>query len=216
MREFALEGSAPVAWLRVLLTIACVLSLQGCIYFRKSPPKEPEAPGISEKSGYLIGPGDQLQVFVWRNNDLTVTQPVRPDGRISIPLLQDVPAAGRTPEQLAADVTKSLSEYVEDPQVTVIVLNAVGSSETNIRVVGASAQPRLVPYQFGITLLDAMVDAGGLTEFADGNRASLVRNVGGKRKRFHVRLASLLKRGDLSANVQLAPGDLIVIPERLY
>ena len=189
-------------------------SLASCSYFYAKPPAVTADAQVS--APYLIGPGDQIQISVWKNADLSVSAPVRPDGMISIPLLHDVRASGRTAEQLGAVIAEGLSKFVHDPQVTVIVSNPSPRSQTSVKIVGEAAQPRVIAYFEGMTLLDAMADAGGLTDFADGNRAFLVRSINGKRQKFHLRISSLIKRGDLSANIQLAPGDTIVIPERLY
>lgn len=142
--------------------------------------------------------------------------PVRPDGRISVPLLQDVQAEGRTPKQLGSMIATNLKEFVQEPEVTVIVQASAGRSERSIRIIGEAIAPKIIPYYVGITLIDAMTDAGGLTDFADGDRAFLVRAVDGKRKKFHLRVGSLIKGGNLAANIELAPGDAIVIPQRWY
>jgi len=200
---------------RSIALLLLVGSLSGCAYFYAKPPMTVVAQS-SQPLEYVIGAGDQLQVFVWRNQDLTVTVPVRPDGRISVPLLGDVMAAGRTAEQLRAAVEKDLSQYIQQPRVTVIVLSAAGQSQTSIRIVGEALQPKVLPYYTGMTLMDAMAAAGGLTDFADGNRAYLIRTVNGKRSRYHLRIASLLRGGNMDANIELAPSDTIVIPQRWY
>lgn len=199
---------------RIFLAMLLTWSLAACSYFYARPPAVVADPQVS--TPYVIGPGDQIQVSVWKNTDLSIAAPVRPDGMISIPLLHDVRASGRTSEQLSAVIADGLSKFVHDPQVTVIVTVPSPRSQTSVKIVGEAAQPRVVAYFTGMTLLDAVAEAGGLTEYADGNRAFLVRNVNGKQQKFHLRIGSLVKRGDLSANIQLAPGDTIVIPERLY
>ncbi|MFZ1991445.1 MAG: XrtA/PEP-CTERM system exopolysaccharide export protein, partial [Alphaproteobacteria bacterium] len=191
----------------ILVFLLLAGSLSGCAYFYAKPPAVVEESASASPIQYQIGSGDQLQVFVWRNPDLTVTVPVRPDGRISVPLLGDVQASGKTATQLAADISKALGQYVREPQVTVIVQSTVGRTESNIRILGEALQPKVVPFFAGMTLLDAIADAGGLTEFADGNRAYLIRTVNGHRKKFHLRIASLVKSGDMGANIQLAPND---------
>ncbi len=165
---------------------------------------------------YVIGPGDSLTIFVWRNPELTRSVPVRPDGKISVPLVEDLVASGKTATQLAREVEEVLSTYVKDPLVTVIVGGFVGVFDTQIRVVGEAAQPRSLPYSARMTMLDVMIAVGGLTEFADGNKARLVRTVDGKRHEAIVRLNDLIKDGDISANVPVAPGDVIIIPEAWF
>ena len=164
---------------------------------------------------YRIGPGDTLNIFVWRNPDLTANVPVRPDGRISVPLLEDVVASGKTPTDLAREIESSLGRYVKSPLVTVIVTNFVGPYTEQVRVVGAATAPRAISYRANMTLLDAMIEVGGLNEFAGGNRSTLVRKVDGKQKQYRVRIGDLIKDGDISANVNLLPGDVIIIPESI-
>ncbi len=166
---------------------------------------------------YLIGPGDNLQVFVWRNPEISVTVPVRPDGKISTPLVEDMAAVGKTPTQLARDVEKVLAKYIRTPVVTVIVTTFVGTFGEQIRVVGQAAQPRALAYRDRLTLLDVMIEVGGLGEFAAGNRAKLVRRTtGGEQTVYRVRLEDLLKKGDISANVPMRPGDIVIIPESRF
>lgn len=171
----------------------------------------------SGKYEYTIAPGDQLNIFVWRNEELSVNGiPVRPDGSISSPLVEDMSASGKTPTQLAKDIEQVLSEVVQNPFVTVTVTNFRAGYNQQVRVVGEAAIPSALPYQTDMTLLDVMIAVGGLTEFAAGNRASIVRNVGGEKKQFQVRLHDLLKDGDMSANVAVYPGDIIIIPESFF
>ncbi len=165
---------------------------------------------------YLIGPGDEVEIIVWQTPDLSVVVSVRPDGRFSMPLIDDLPAAGSTPTQLARVIEDRLREFVQDPLVTVILTEFVGQVGEQIQVVGEAAEPRTIPYRANITALDAMIAAGGLTEFAAGNRATLVRVVDGQSKRFRVRLEDLLEDGDVSANVIMLPGDILVIPESFF
>lgn len=191
--------------------------LSGCAFWLDKAPNGPKAPEIySSAAEYLIGPGDSLQVFVWRSAELTVTVPVRPDGRFSMPLLQDVQAAGKTPSQVADEVKRGLGDYVRDPMVTVIVQTVQGAGQGNVAVIGEAATPKSIAYRAGLTLLDVMIDVGGLTQFANGNDARLVRLVGGRPKEFRLRVADLMKGGDTTANVELAPGDVIRIPERWF
>ena len=175
-----------------------------------------KAQPASEVARYIIGPGDQLQVSVWHNPELSTTVPVRPDGRISTPLVTDVVAAGRTPEDLGHDIETRLKKYVADPIVTVIVSSFVGPYSQQVRIVGAAAQPKAIPYLAHMSVLDAMIASGGLTPFASGNRAKLIRKVNGRDVSTTLRLSDLLKDGDLSANTELQPGDTIIIPQSFF
>lgn len=174
------------------------------------------APAKVEQSEYRIGPGDTLQVFVWNQPELTVTVPVRPDGMISTPLIAGVPAEGKTATQLAKDLEVALSEFVRNPTVSVMVTGFVGAYADQIRVVGQAAKPQSLPYRANMTVLDVMIAVGGLAEFAAGNRAVLVREEGGQQLRIPVRLRDLLDKGDISANVPLRPGDVLIIPESRF
>ncbi len=165
---------------------------------------------------YLIGPGDSLNIFVWRNPDLSTSVPVRPDGRITIPLVEDLQASGKTPTQLARDIEKALAKYVKDPLVTVMVTGFVGPYSQQIRVVGEATRPQALPYRDRMTLLDVMIAVGGLTEFAAGNRARLIRIVDGEQQVMELRLDDLLKDGDISANIPMLPGDTLIIPESWF
>jgi len=165
---------------------------------------------------YIIGPGDQLEIFVWRNPDLSQSVPVRPDGKISVPLVEDLPAADKTATQLARDIERALSKFVRDPLVTVIVSGFQGVYQTQVRVIGQAAQPQALPYRDNMTLLDVMIAVGGLTQFAAGNRSTLVRTVDGQTTQATVRLEDLIRDGDISANAPVAPGDIIIIPEAWF
>lgn len=172
------------------------------------------APQQAER--YIIGPGDSLNIFVRENPNLTTTVPVRPDGRISIPLVQSIVAAGKTPEQLAGNLEKSLSRYIRSPQVTVIVKSFVGAYSQQVRVVGQATTPKAVPYRSGMTLLDVMIDVGGLTKFASGNSAKIVRHLpDGKEQTIPVRLGDLMN-GAIKNNVVMRPGDILIIPESYF
>ena len=164
---------------------------------------------------YIIGPGDTLSVFVWRNPDLSVKVPVRPDGKISTPLVEDMVAVGKTPAQLARDIEKVLSEYVKQPQVNIIVENPV-SAYNQVRLVGQVVKPAAVAYHEGMTVLDAVLQVGGLSPYAAGNRAKIVRKVNGKETNIKVRLDDIIKKGELKYNVPLRPGDVIVVPESFF
>ena len=165
---------------------------------------------------YIIGPGDSIQLFVWGNPDLSTVVPVRPDGRITTPLIEDIQASGKTPTQLARVMEKELQRFVKNPVVTVIVTGFVGRYSEQIRVVGEAAKPQAIPYTEHMSLLDVMIAVGGLTEFASGNKASIVRKTKGKQKQFNVRLDDLLKDGDISANMEVKPGDILIIPEAWF
>jgi len=177
-------------------------------------PMQPQAQ--AEQSEYKIGPGDTLQVFVWNQPELTVTVPVRPDGMISTPLISGVPAAGKTPPQLAKDLEVALAEFVRNPTVSVMVTSFVGTYADQIRVVGQAAKPQALAYNANMTLLDVMIAVGGLAEFAAGNRAVIVRQEGDKQTRMPVRISDLIDDGDISANVPMRPGDVLIIPESRF
>lgn len=165
---------------------------------------------------YRIGPGDSLQIFVWGHQDLNVTVPVRPDGMISTPLVDNVKAEGKTAGELAKALEAALQEYVRGPKVNVLVTGFVGALSDQVRVVGQAAQPRALPYRAGMTVLDVMIAVGGLSNFAAGNRAVIVRREGDKQVRIPLRLADLLNDGDIAANVAIRPGDVIIIPESRF
>jgi polysaccharide export outer membrane protein len=201
------------------ITAAAILAITaGCAGTDASflAPVTPPADAVSVDD-YVIGPGDALNVFVWRNEDLTTEVQVRPDGKISIPLVDDLQAVGKTPSQLATDIEAVLAEFIRTPDVTVIVNGfGIGAYGNQIRVVGAGAgQPQAIPYRQGLTLLDVMIEVG-LAEFAAGDRAKLVRRVGGELTETGVRLNRLVNRGDLSQNLSLLPGDVLIIPESRF
>jgi polysaccharide export outer membrane protein len=176
-----------------------------------------DAAAAEEQSAYIIGPNDSLNIFVWRQPELTTPVIVRPDGKISVPLIEDLQAAGRTPTELSQDITRVLSEYIQDPKVTVIVTNFVGPFERQIRVVGEATQPAAIPFRRNMTILDVMIAVGGLTEFAAGNRAVIVRKGrDGQEQTFRVRLDDLLRDGDVGANTPVFPGDVIIIPQSWF
>jgi polysaccharide biosynthesis/export protein len=172
--------------------------------------------GAATTGSYRIGPGDTLKVFVWGNPALSDEVPVRPDGRISIPLLEDVEAADRTPSELSREIEQKLSAFVADPLVTVIVTEFVGPFSEQVRVVGEALEPQAIPYRDDMTMLDVMIEVGGLTEFAAGNRATLVRIADGKEQQYRVRLDDLVRDGDITANVAMRPGDVVIIPETFF
>jgi polysaccharide export outer membrane protein len=196
------------------ITRSILVSLLIAGFGLSGPLAAQEAPGGDD--GYLIGPGDTLNVFVWRQEELSSQVPVRPDGRISTPLVEDMPAVGKTPTQLATDIEEVLSEYIRSPQVTIIVEQFVGTFNAQIRVLGQAVNPGAVPYRDRMTLLDVLIEAGGLTEFAAGNRSKLLRTVDGEQTETRVKLDRLVNRGDLSENRPVQPGDVIVIPEAIF
>lgn len=204
----------------VAVPLVIAVSLASCAGGDR--PELPPASLVSAKEApsqeYLIGPLDQLQVFVWRNAELSAKVQVRPDGRITTPLINDMPAAGKTPAMLADDIKIALSEYIQNPLVSVIVENFSGTFNQQVRIVGATEKPAAIPYRANMTLLDAMIAVGGLNEFAAGNRARLIRfdRNSGDQTEYALRLASLLKDGDTSANVRLEPGDVIIIPTSMF
>ena len=182
----------------------------------KLPNVTPADSGVTSDSTYVIGAGDGLSVFVWGHADLSIDVEVRPDGRISTPLVEDLPAAGKTSTELARDIERVLSEFVRSPTVTVIVDNFVGEFEKQIRVVGQAAAPQALSYRRGMTVLDALIAVGGLSEFAAGNRAKVIRTKGGETVEIRVRLADLIEDGDVSQNMPLLPGDVVVIPQSFF
>jgi polysaccharide export outer membrane protein len=179
------------------------------------PPPPSPTEGKAADNNYIIGPGDTLEVFVWRNPELSVTVPVRPDGKISTPLVEDMVAVGKTSPQLARDMEKMLSEYVRSPKVNIIVTVAA-SAFSLVRVVGQVQRPQALPYREGMRVLDAILAVGGLTQFASGNRARVIRMENGHETIIHVKVADLVNNGDVGANVALKPGDVLVVPQSLF
>jgi polysaccharide export outer membrane protein len=173
------------------------------------------APASPASADYLIGPGDTLEIFVWRNPDLTITVPVRPDGKISTPLVEDMVAVGKTPTGLARDIEKALAVYVKSPQVNVIV-TLPASVFSQIKVIGQVLHPQALPYRDGMTVLDAVLAVGGLGQFAAGNRARVVRYENGKQQEIKVKLNALVNDGDMKQNLLLRPGDVLVVPETRF
>ena len=194
--------------IRVLALMVMVSLLASCA--TKYPPAP--AAATSPDYRYVIGPLDTVNVIVWRNPELSMAVPVRPDGRITTPLVEDTPALGRNPTELARDLEQALGKYIRDPVVTVIVTSFVGPSNEQIRIVGEAAKPQAVAFRQNMTLLDVIIVAGGLTDFADGNNAVLVRG-SEQNKQYNVRLGDLVRRGDISANVDVRPGDVLIIPQ---
>lgn len=175
------------------------------------------APESAEvKHEYLIGPGDTISINVWRNPEVSQVVPVRPDGKISTPLVEDLVASGKSTTQLARDIEQVLGKFLQQPVVTVIVTGFVGPYSEQVRVIGQAAKPQALPYRQGMSVMDVMIAVGGLAEFAAGNRASIVRTVEGKQQKIVVRLDDLIKKGDISANTPMRPGDVLVIPESFF
>ena len=199
-----------------LTTLFLFLALAACATTgaETAPPPAPTGAAVDD---YLIGVDDMVQVSVWRNPELGITVPVRPDGKISVPLVGDVVAGGRTPAQVAADIQDKLGTYVRDPQVAVI-LTDLRSHEylSRVRVTGAVRQPVSIAYRQGMTVLDAVLAAGGVNEFAAPDRSSLYRKTGEETTSYAVRLDKIINRGDLSTNFKVAPGDVITVPERAF
>lgn len=192
--------------------VALVLGLGGCatVY----PPLAEHGRGLD--TPYLVGPGDTLNVVVWRSPELSIVIPVRPDGKITTPLVEDLQASGKTTTQIAREIEQVLSRYIQSPVVTVIVTNFTGPYSQQVRVVGEAAKPQALAYRENMTLLDVMIAVGGITDFAAGNRASILRTEGGKTQQFGVLLTNLVRGGDLSANVEMRPGDVLIIPQSYF
>ena len=202
--------------------LACVLGMlaigmvpTACAQTPAAAPVATGAAQAAQSPDYVIGPGDEIEVFVWQNRDLSVTVPVRPDGKISTPLDEDMVAVGKTPAQLAHDIEMKLSEYVRSPHVNVIVTKPA-SVFSQVKVIGQVVRPQAVAYRDGMTVLDAVLAVGGLTEYAAGNRAHIVREENGQEKDISVRLGALVNGGDMSQNLPLKPGDVLVVPESRF
>jgi polysaccharide biosynthesis/export protein len=196
-----------------LVLLSCVLA--ACSSGGSQLPPAPIGV-IMPSAEYKIGPGDTLDITVWRNPELSITAPVRPDGKISTPLAEDVVAVGKTPTILARELEDRLSKYVNSPIVTVVPKSFIGPFSQQIRVVGEAITPRALPYRTNMTVLDAIIETGGLTKYAAGNRATLVRTVNNVPETYPLRLNSLLNRGNIDDNVALAPGDIIIIPQTYF
>jgi polysaccharide export outer membrane protein len=203
------------------LALCAGLALSGCNGV-SSGPQLPPASFVALQEGpgeeYVIGPLDELTIFVWRNPELGASVQVRPDGRITTPLITDMPAVGKTPSMLSEDIKLQLSQYIQEPIVSVIVNKFAGTFSQQVRIVGATEKPASIPFRANMTLLDAMIAVGGLSEFAAGNKARLIRfdKQSGKQKEYAVRIGDLLRKGDTKANVLLMPGDVIIIPESAF
>lgn len=201
---------------KIVILLILFVFIAGCSSTSEVDTTAMAATGAKAEPEYQIGPGDTLQVYVWRNPDISVTIPVRPDGYISTPLVEDIRAVNKTPSQLARDIEKRLAKYIRDPVVTVIVTNFVGTYSKQVRVIGEAAKPQALPYRQNMTLLDVMIAVGGLTDFASGNSAKLIRKEGSKTIEIPVRLKDLLQDGDISANKRMLPGDILLIPQSIF
>lgn len=209
-----MQKHAPRSWRHVArpaAVLALALGLSACATRQAELPPAP-AQAASPDYNYIVGPGDTLNISVWRNPELSSSVPVRPDGKVSTPLVDEIVAQGKTPVEIARDVEKALAKLVRDPVVTVIVTNFVGPYSQQIRVVGEAAKPQFLPYKQQMSVMDVMIAVGGLTDFADGNKATIVRAAEGN-KRYSVRLEDLVRNGDISANVEMLPGDVLIIPQ---
>ncbi len=195
----------------LLASVTVAVLILGCATPYPPAPQGANTPDYN----YVIGPLDIVNVIVWRNPELSMTVPVRPDGKITTPLVDDLPAIGKTQTALARDLEKALSKYIRDPVVTVIVTTFIGPASEQIRVIGEAAKPQILSFRKNMSLLDVMIAVGGLTDFADGNHASIFRVADGG-KSYGVRLQDLVKRGDISANVDMRPGDIVIIPQSWF
>jgi polysaccharide export outer membrane protein len=191
-------------------TVATAVLLSACA---SSFPPAPTT--VSGDYNYIIGPGDTINIVVWRNPELSMSVPVRPDGKLAAPLVENLVAAGKDSSMLARDIEKELAKFIRDPFVTVIVGGFVGPYSEPVRVVGEAAKPQALAYRQKMTLLDVMIAVGGITDFADGNGASVLRTSEGG-KQYSVRIKDLIKRGDVSANVEMRPGDVLIIPQSWF
>lgn len=205
--EFS-PGRRGAAWLAGFIL---PLLVGGCT--TPYPPAPREA--ATSDYEYLIGPLDTVDIVVWRSPELSMSVPVRPDGKVTAPLVDDMPALGKTPTALGKDIEKALGKYIRDPVVTVIVTHFVGPASEQVRVIGEATKPQILAFRKNMTLLDVMIEVGGLTDFADGNKATIFRAADGG-KSYSVRLQDLVKRGDVTANVDMRPGDIVVIPQSWF
>jgi polysaccharide biosynthesis/export protein len=199
--------------LAIVLVGAMAVSTVGCAS-NSGLPAAPTKANVAEYQ-YVIGALDTLSITVWRNPELSASVQVRPDGRISTPLVQDLEAVGKTPQQLSKEIEKRLANYIREPVVTVVVSGFQGPYGEQVRVIGEATKPQSVPFRQNMTLLDVMILVGGLTDFADGNAAVIVRGREGG-KQYKVRVRDLIKRGDISANVEVMPGDILIIPQSWF
>lgn len=211
------NGRSGAVWRRcIALAGAAMFGLLGCDGLETLPTTQIPKDSENLQASYRIGSDDSLQIFVWRQPELSSSVPVRPDGRITVPLIEDLQATGKTPTELARDIEKALSVYIQDPIVTVMVRGFVGPFQDRVRIIGEAQRPQTLSYRSTMTLLDVMIGVGGITDFAAGNRATITRVIDGEQKSFRILLDDLLRNGDLSVNVRIMPGDVIVIPEAWF
>lgn len=201
---------------RLILATGLLALFAGCSSLETLPTAERVSDTEVLDTMYRIGSDDSLQIFVWRNPELSTSVSVRPDGKFTIPLIEDLPVTGKTPTELARDIEKKLAIYIQDPIVSVIVRGFVGPLNDRVRIVGEASRPQALPYRSTMTLLDAMISVGGITDFADGNRATISRVVDGQPKQYRILIDDLIRNGDMSANVRIQPGDIIIIPEAWF
>ena len=209
----------PKIFTKLFLTIGlsfATIAFTGCSSTYEHPQIPEDQRNLPQDFNYIIGPGDSMEIFVWGNPELTMSVPVRPDGMITTRLVEDIPASGKTSTQLARDIEVAYSEYVKNPVVSVIVNGFIGIPPQQVRVIGEASNPLRIPYNKHMTLLDLMIAVGGLTPFANGNKSVLIRDYDGKQKTFSVRLDDLIKDGDITANLSLLPGDIVIIPESWF
>ena len=202
---------------RTALALALTVAPRAVLAADPAPvaPAAAELPATKVAASYIIGPGDTLQIFVWRQPELSVSVPVRPDGKVSTPLVEDIVAVGKTPSQLAREMEKVLSEYVRSPQVNVIVSQPI-STFSQVKIIGQVAKPQALPFREGITALDAVLAVGGLAPFAAGNRAKVIRTENGKQREIKLKLDDIINKGAMAQNILLQPGDVIVVPESRF
>ncbi len=201
----------PAKLMLVCLLNTFPLAMTGCMSIPDAPNVEP----LSEFT-YIIGPGDSLEMFVWGNPEISRSVTVRPDGKISFPLVEEMPASGKTSYQLAREIEKELAKYIRDPLVTIILGGGLGPYSEQIRVIGQATKPQAVTYKENMSLLDLMIQVGGLGQYAAGNRGIIIRKVNGVQQEFRVRIEDLIDGGDISANINVLPGDILIIPESFF
>ena len=203
--------------LKATIGLSLILTLAGCASnnYEPLPSKAQKEPVTTDPAAYnyLVGPGDSLNIFVWQNPEVSQSVTVRPDGKVTTPLVEDLDVAGLTPTEVARKVEEALGQYIREPIVTVIVGGFQGPYSEQVRIVGEASSPQAIPYRQDMSLLDVMITVGGLTEFADGNHASVIRVVNGEQAQYSVRIEDLIKNGDITANADILPGDIIIIPE---
>lgn len=190
----------------------CALGLSACATRGASAPVAEQIP----ERDYRVGPGDNLSIMVWRNPEVSTSVQVRPDGKITAPLVEDLPAAGKTSTELARDIETALAQFIQQPKVTVMVSSFSGNYDEQIRIIGQATRPQTLPFRRKMSLMDVMIAVGGITDFASGNRATIIRTVDGKQQKIDVRLDDLIKGGDISANTYMYPGDVLIIPESFF